>query len=99
MSDRGPPSDMPRFDSLGNEYARALKVWFFLRMHHGTWFRVKDIAEGIGLAESTTKNALARIFGLPGEFRPRIERRIIEDHEGRIVEYRFRRIIQIIFEK
>ena len=98
MSGIDPPSDMPRFDSLGSEATRALKVWFFLRMNHGKWFKVDDIAEGIGLAESTTANALTRIFGLPGEFRPRIERRILEDDRGKIVEYRFRGIVDIIFE-
>ena len=90
---------MPHFESLGNENARALKVWFFLRRNHGIWFSVEEIAEGIGLAESTTQNALSRIFGLPGVMRPRIERRKIEDHRGKITQYRFRGIRKILFEE
>ena len=98
MSDKTPPKDMPQFDSLGHEQARAFRVWFFLRAHHGNWYTISGISSNIGLAESTVENALSRIFGLPGFMRPFLEKRIFEDDEGRIVEFRCQGIIDIITE-
>lgn len=92
------PEDMPNFNGLGHERHRAITVWFFLRANHGGWFTVRGIATGTGLAESTVQSALSRIFGLLPVMRPRIQRRIIEDERGRRTEYRFVRIIKIIFE-
>jgi len=90
---------MPDFDSLGHERRRAIIVWLFLRRNHGRWFTPKEIAEGTGLAESTVRSALSRIFGLPPAMRPRLQRRVIEDERGRRTEYRFVRIREIIFEE
>lgn len=90
---------MPTFESLGHERTRAITVWLFLRRHHGMWFTSEEIAEGIGLAESTVESALSRIFGLPPAMRPRLQRRVIEDEKGRRKAYRFMRIIDIIFEE
>ncbi|MBC7130344.1 hypothetical protein H5T51_03870 [Candidatus Bathyarchaeota archaeon] len=94
-----PPPDMPEFERLGHERHRAILVWLFLRRHHGRWFTVEEIAKGTGLAVSTVKSALSRIFGLPPKFRPLLERRVVDDERGRRTEYRFRRIIDIIFER
>jgi len=93
------PPDMPNFDSLGHERHRAITIWFFLRENHGRWFTPGEITERIGLAESTVRSALSRIFGLPPIMRPRLQRRIIEDESGRKVEYRFMKILEILFEE
>ena len=98
MSNHEPPPDTPNFESLGHERMRAFKVWFFLRSNHGNWFTVSEISNGIGLAESTVRNALSRIFGLPPLMRPRLERQIVESDEGRLIQYRFRGIVNILFE-
>ncbi|MEM2394201.1 MAG: hypothetical protein QXW82_07185 [Candidatus Bathyarchaeia archaeon] len=94
-----PPPDMPEFDRLGHERHRAILVWLYLRRNHGKWLTPDEIAKGTGLAVSTVQSALSRIFGLPPALRPLLERRVIEDAGGRRTEYRFRRIIDIIFEK
>jgi len=93
------PSDMPNFDELGHERHRAIMVWFFLRKNHGKWFSPIEVSDHIGLAESTVKSALSRIFGLPPIMRSRIQKRIIENGKGRKTEYRFVRIINIFFEE
>jgi len=90
---------MPNFDGLGHERHRAILVWFFLRENHGRWFTPNEIANSIRLAESTVRNALSRIFGLPPIMRPRLQRHTIEDERGRRTEYRFKRIINISFEE
>ena len=99
MGERRPPSDTPNFNSLGHERTRAFTVWMFLRMNHGTWFTTNQISEGSGLAESTVRSALSRIFGLPRVMRPRLERHTIVDDRGRLTFYRFRRIVEIRFEE
>lgn len=100
MSDETPLRDMPRFEDLGHEETRALRVWFFLRTHHGKWYTIKDISANIGLAETTVKNALSRIFGLPRIMRPFLERRTSEsDESDKITEFRCKRIIQILTEE
>ncbi len=93
------PEDMPNFDGLGHERRRAITVWWFLRENHGQWFTIRKIATSIGLSDSTVQSALSRIFGRLPAMRPRIQRRIIEDERGRRTEYRFVRIIRIIFEE
>jgi len=98
MSEKKPPKDMPQFDSLGHEQTRALRVWFFLRTHHGTWHTVNEISTKIGLAESTVGNALSRIFGLPRVMRPFLQRSSFEDDEGKVWKFRCQTIIDIITE-
>jgi len=90
---------MPNFENLGHERHRAILVWFFLRGNHGRWFTPNEIAHSVGLAESTVRSALSRIFGLSPIMRPRLQKRTIEDEEGRRTEYRFKRIINISFEE
>jgi len=94
-----PPPDTPNFDSLGHERNRAFTVWIFLRSHHGDWYNSEEIATSTGLAESTVQSALSRIFGLPIVMRPRIHRRVVEDETGQRKEYKFQRIIRIIFDE
>ncbi len=93
-----PPSDTPYFEKLGHEQHRAIKVWLFLRRNHGKWFTAKEISEGINLAESTVTSALSRIFGLPRVLRLKLQRQTTEDERGRIKQYRFMRILEIIFD-
>ena len=95
MSDKTPPNDMPQFDGLGHERTRALRVWFFLRVHHGNWYSIREISDNTGLAESTVENALSRIFGLPPLMRPFLERIISETDAGRTTVFRCKRIIEI----
>lgn len=94
-----PPLDTPNFDGLGHEAHRAYRVRRFLRRNHGKWFTSSEIAEGTGLAESTVESALSRIFGLPPAFRPRLQRHVIEDESGKTKEYRFAKIVEMIFER
>lgn len=93
------PPDMPDFSGLGHEFRRALTIWFFLRSNHGRWFTPREISIGTSLALSTVRHALSRIFGLPPLSRPRLQRQIIEDENGRRVQYRFTRIIDIVFDE